>query len=90
MVAVCSRMTGHLSPEVPPSVHSLWLEHFLGFGKGRERDRCMVIGMALASYTSLSLHLLGSPWWMCSWPDPYFSFLVWSTGISGERALHGA
>lgn len=84
---MCSKMTGHLFPEVPPSVHSLQLlEHFLGFGKGR----CMVIGVALASYTSLSLHLLGDPWWACPWPDPYLSFLVWRTGVGGEWALRGA
>ena len=43
---LCCRMTEHLSPEAPPSVHSLWLEHLPGFGKGRERDRRVVRGMA--------------------------------------------
>lgn len=54
----CGRMTGRLSPEAPFSVYSPWLlERFLGFGKGRERNRCTVMGMALASCTSLSLSL---------------------------------
>lgn len=87
---LCSRMTEHLSPEAPPSVHSLWLEHLPGFGKGRERDRRVVRGMALASYTSRSLHLLGDAWWVRPWPDPCFSFLVWRTGVDGEGVLCGA